>query len=370
GLAILAPFFSRDLGLSAVHIGILTTCFFLAGAIISPISGAIVDAVGALRVLFALFFLSSVAMVTFAAAQNLAWLVVAALVGGVATALGNPTTNALISDQVGHGRRGIAVGFKQSGVPAGSLLASALLPPVALLVDWRLAILIGAVMAIVGVVGTFRLRSPARSPRCTARRIPDRGHAVMIRQTGVHRLAMYVFFTGAAVSTVQTYIVLFGVDRAGLSEAVAGLSLGVVGLIGMLSRIALPHIAERFGQPRRFLRIVSAGALVSILVVAGGEWVPALLFIGAAGVGLTGVTANALANLMVVSYLPLRFAGRASGIVQLGFYLGFVAMPPVFGWLVDTHGSYTTGWLLATAACAGGMLTTIGWNPVRSAAAR
>lgn len=360
-LAILAPFLSREFGLSAVHIGLITTCFFLVGAGISPVFGAIVDAVGARRMLLSLFVVSSAAMVVFAAAQNLAWLIVAALIGGAGTALGNPTTNALISDRVVAGRRGLMVGFKQAGVPAGSMLAGVLLPPVALLWGWRWAVLLGAFIAGLGVVGALRLRNstqPARAEHADGR---GNGSDFGSHRTDVIRLVLYVLLTGASVSAVQTYLVLFGVDHAGLSEASAGIAMGVMGFIAMTSRVAVTHLAERLGRPLLFLRVAAVGSLVSVLILMGGEHEAALLFLGAAGMGLTGIVANSLAHLVVVSHLPRRMAGRASGMVQAGFYLSWLSMPAVFGWLVDLQGSYTVGWLLVAALCAVSVLPTIGW---------
>lgn len=361
-LAILAPFLSREFGLSAVHIGLITTCFFVVGAALSPVFGGLVDAVGAPVMLFSLFAVSSAAMVVLAAAQNFAWILVAAMIGGAGAALGNPSTNALISDEVAHGRRGVVVGLKQAGVPAGSILAGVLLPPVALMWGWRPAVLFGAVIAGIGLVGAVRLRRGLPHVRPGKSDDETNGSDFGTYRRSVLRLALYVLLTGAALSAVQTYLVLFGVNHAGLNETSAGIAVGLMGLVGMTSRIAAPHLAERLGRPRLFLRIAAAGSLFSVLVIMGGEHDAALLFIGAAGMGLTGIAANSLAHLVVVSHLPRRIAGRASGMVQLGFYLSWVVMPATFGWLVDVQGSYTTGWILAAALCGVSLLPTIGWR--------
>lgn len=361
-LAILAPFLSREFGLSAFHIGLVTTCFFLVGAALSPVFGRIVDAVGAPVMLFSLFAVSSAAMVVLAAAQNFAWILVAAMIGGAGAALGNPSTNALISDEVAEGSRGVMVGLKQAGVPAGSILAGVLLPPIALMWGWRPAVLFGAVVAGIGLVGAIRLRRGLPHVRRGEAEDGPNGSDFGVYRSTVLRLALYVLLTGGAVSAVQTYLVLFGVNHAGLKETSAGIAVGLMGLIGMTSRIAAPHLAERLGRPRLFLRVAAAGSLVSVLIIMGGEHNATLLFVGAAGMGLTGIAANSLAHLLVVSHLPRRIAGRASGAVQLGFYLSWVVMPAGFGWLVDLQGSYTTGWIVAACLCGASLLPTIGWR--------
>ncbi|MDA2978820.1 MAG: MFS transporter, partial [Actinomycetota bacterium] len=60
-------------------------------------------------------------------------------------------------------------------------------------------------------------------------------------------------------------------------------------------------------------------------------------------------------------------AGRASGIVLFGFLLGFGAGPPLFGWMVDSTGSYMGVWWLAMGASTLGALVMLAWRPTQSA---
>jgi fucose permease len=53
-------------------------------------------------------------------------------------------------------------------------------------------------------------------------------------------------------------------------------------------------------------------------------------------------------------------AGRASGRVLLGFYVGFLVGPVSFGWAVDHHG-YAAGWAAVTAGFALASILTLAW---------
>ncbi|MGC2239751.1 MAG: hypothetical protein WA726_02830, partial [Acidimicrobiia bacterium] len=48
-----------------------------------------------------------------------------------------------------------------------------------------------------------------------------------------------------------------------------------------------------------------------------------------------------------------ELVGRSTGVVLLGFLLGYGIGPPLLGLSVDRLGSYTQGWLAVTALFAG-----------------
>jgi cyanate permease len=60
-------------------------------------------------------------------------------------------------------------------------------------------------------------------------------------------------------------------------------------------------------------------------------------------------------------------AGRASGIVLFGFLAGLGMGPPLFGWIVDSTGSYSIVWWLAAFASVGGAALVFLWRPTQPA---
>jgi fucose permease len=110
----------------------------------------------------------------------------------------------------------------------------------------------------------------------------------------------------------------------------------------------------------------SLGTLAVGSVIAGGAlWAAAslgsgLLWAGAALFGATAVAWNALGMLSIVRDVELSLAGRASGRVLLGFYVGFVTGPVSFGWSVD-HIGYSAGWAEVTAGFVLAAALTLRW---------
>jgi len=74
------------------------------------------------------------------------------------------------------------------------------------------------------------------------------------------------------------------------------------------------------------------------------------------------VTWNAVGNLAVISESGSGLAGRASGLLTFGFYMGFVGSPMLFGLLVDATGSYTLAWSLVGLGFAGTVAVILGWR--------
>ena len=54
-------------------------------------------------------------------------------------------------------------------------------------------------------------------------------------------------------------------------------------------------------------------------------------------------------NLAVIVNVPASQAGRASGIIMLGFFMGLTIAGPVAGLIVDERGSYELVWWLSVA---------------------
>jgi cyanate permease len=59
-------------------------------------------------------------------------------------------------------------------------------------------------------------------------------------------------------------------------------------------------------------------------------------------------------------------AGRASGIVLFGFLGGMGAGPPLFGWIVDSTGSYTLVWTISAAVSLAGAALMFAWRPTHA----
>jgi hypothetical protein len=259
-------------------------------------------------------------------------------------------------------------GVKQSGVQVGAFLAGLVLPGAAGAWGWRPALAGCAVLGVAGL-GLTRLYvprpsgvashgltgQPASSDGTPARPRPELGQAV-------NQLTVYALLMGFGVGAVGAYLPLYAVEELGYSRATAGLTAAVMGLVGIGARVGWGRRQDRTTTPvMRSLGTLAVGSVVASGAMAlAASLGSALLWVGAALFGATAVAWNALGMLWIVRDVDVSVAGRASGRVLLGFYLGFLAGPVSFGWAVD-HVGYGAGWVAVTSGFAVATALTVRW---------
>ena len=351
--AVLAPDLIAEFRVDRWQIGALVTAMSLGGAVMSPRAGAIADAIGAKRAATTTIALGASALVGLAVAPRYWLIVAAAILGGAAQAMGNPATNKLIALHVPPGKRGVVTGIKQSGVTAASALGGAVLPPVAIVAGWRWAVAVFVLLALAGgVLSLFVPPDPGRVPGM--RRQPrERVDPYIVR------IALYGFALGGAGTAIFTFLPLFAVESLGMDTPAAGLSVAVLGVAGVIGRIGWARVAElRLGTYRALEYIAALAALTAGLLVVAPTF-PWLLWVAAVTTGLSASAWNAVGMLAVIQTATPAQAGRASGVVLLGFLAGLGLGAPAFGYSIDRLGTYRPGWVAA------GVLFLVGLGVMR-----
>ncbi|MPZ72905.1 MAG: MFS transporter [Nitriliruptorales bacterium] len=340
GVATFAPLVVADLGLSRTQLGSLATVGFAVAAATSGPAGRLVDAVRGRRMMYSVFAVGALAVAAMAAAQSLVWLWVAAAMCGASQAVANVVTNQLVAEHIPHGQQGVLIGVKQSGPPIAQAFIGFALPPLALLIGWRGAVSTGVAIGLVGLVATRLI-------------VPDveRKIAAVARSAGaagdpmVRRFAVYACTVALSIQPVLTYVPLFAFERVGLSPTVAGMTAGVIGAAGIVARIGWGRLTEHRDDPLQALTVLSFVSFLALgLIVASqyvGQW---SLWLGLLAFGGSAMAATAVIMLAVVRTAGSERAGRASGVVIRGLFLGGLAGPIAFGAIVDNTQSYTLAW--------------------------
>lgn len=344
-ISVLAADLIREFGISREQLGIFVTGSALTGALLAPVLGPWADHIGARTATMFTLIVSAVSLTVIGLAPTYAFLLVGALLTGVTQGISNPATNKLISVYVDRGRRGIMMGVKQSGVQFGNAIGGFALPPIALAAGWRFGVTAAAAIPIVGVMLAL-WAIPASSAE------PSRGGA---RRWGapaaVWRLAAYGLLLGLGGGAVFTYLPLFAQESLGMDPVVAGSTVAVVGVVGVIARIGWGRVAEQaIGSDRSLLIIAVLSVLLGVsLTVAQnvGAWV---LWPIAVLAGLSAAAWNPVAMLAVIDRVPFEQAGSASGVVMFGFLGGLGLGAPAFGRSVDVLGDYRPGWITVTVA--------------------
>ncbi|MFF3756946.1 MFS transporter [Streptomyces sp. NPDC002185] len=356
-LGALGPRLVERLGVTETELGLTTTVGFGAAAVLSPVGGRIVDRVGPRRSLVALLLLSAAALGLIAAAPGVGVLLAAVALGGVPQALANPATNQAILAAVPAARRGSVTGTKQSGVQLGAFAAGLPLATAAGLVGWRGAVGVAAGAALLAALWAWRsLPADAEPP---VGRAPAPGGTRAGKSGGpVPWLAGFSLFLGAGIASVNTYLVLFGVQRLGLGPAVAGALIAVLGVAGIAGRVGWSRAAVP-GRAEWLPGGLAVGAVGAAALLVAAPYAEPLVWVAAVAVGVCAVSGNAVSMVLVMQRSAPGRAGRDSARVAAGFFAGFALGPPLFGRLAES-GRYGTGWGLVAAefALAGAVALT------------
>jgi predicted MFS family arabinose efflux permease len=357
--AVLASPLIDDLDMSRAQLGLIGSINTLVGATTAPFTGRLTDRIGARRSIVAVLVLSALGMAIMAVAPDLWWLSVSAGVGGIPQGWGNPATNALISTRVDVGRRGSLMGVKQSGVTLGIFLSGATMPAIAAAASWRVSVLVYAIVfAAVAVIVELTLGADPADASPEGSVTPDAapGHEGSRRPAldpVIRRMALYALLMGTAGGAVGRFFPLFAEESIGFTTEAAGLLVAIGGLLGMGARVVAGKWAEHRIAPIRLLGLLAiVGAAYCALlgvVTESSKW----LLLLSPPLSAVGIAAwNAVAMLAIITFVAGSEAGRASGIVMLGFLGGLSISAPLAGYAVDQWGQYRTVWLVAAALAA------------------
>jgi sugar phosphate permease len=284
----------------------------------------------------------------------------------IGTVIATPAGSKAVMGWFAPNLRGTAMSIRQIGIPVGGMIASLLLPSLALAIGWRAAIAVGGALAIGGsVICVLFYRDPPEadptpSSSSLQRREGSRpglpqgpGEIVSFRAVAAQRdlwlISLYGIAMIAAQFTFSLYLVVFAHEQLGLSTVASGALLALAQGVAVAARICWGVLSDRaFGSDRRAPLAIIAGiaglgsiglsflhAGVPLWTVLGGT---ALL--GASALGWQGIYVTAISELV-----GQRAAGTALGLSLTVAQLGQLVAPPVFGYLADRSGSYQPSWV-------------------------
>lgn len=357
----LAFLMRADVDVTQSQLGLAVGVGFAAAAVGAVPSGRLAERLTGRSALAVAAVGSGAVLVGLALTPSLPVLLGLMVAAGVANSFSQLAANLRVSGAVAIGRQGLAFGIKQSAIPAATLAAGAAVPAIALTVGWRWVFVAAAAVAF-GLAVT-QLGGSADSEQ----RQPGAPRGTLVYGPLVV-LAAAVAFGAAAATAMATFVVDYGV-AAGVAADRAGVVLALGSLAAVTMRVVLGWLADR--RRGGNLGIVAAMLVVGAAAVAAfptATTAPALLAVTvvayAVGWGWPG-----LFNFTIVRRNP-QAPAAATGVTQVGVYVGGVAGPLVFGVLAQRAGYPTAwwtaaGWLVVAAALmlVGRVLARRAWLP-------
>src|SRR2546423_11131534 len=208
--------------------------------------------------------------------------------------------------------------IKQTGVPGGAALAGAALPPLALAIGWRPALLVAALcgVGIAALAQSTRRRldvtSAERPFSIAALLAPLR---TVVRHPALVELSIVGFVYAAMQMCLMSFLVVYLTETLGHPLITAGLALTTANLGGIIGRIAWGALADHWLPPRRLLGVIgvaSAGFAFATVGFSPG-WPLAALLLVAACFGATGIGWNGVQLSEIARRAPPGEAGAVTG---------------------------------------------------------
>ncbi|WP_166806329.1 MFS transporter [Cryobacterium serini] len=334
-----------DVPASQWVLGAAVASYWAAAAMMSVLAGRVVSwlgirsttlfgvAVGALSLIGGAFLVPS-----------WAWLLVWAAVGGVCNGISHPAANQLINLRVRRGMLATAFGIKQSAIPFAAFLAGLAVPALALTLGWHWGFGLAGLFAL-AVGGLFWWSVPRGElarPRLGGSHVP----LTPTLMKYLLLMASVTTLSAAATGAVTAYAVITGIER-GLPVAGAGILLSVAGLLSVVVRVVVGRIADRANSTFALATVAAMmfiGGAGVLLMAVDTQWtfVAGMLLALGVGWGWPGLTH------FVVSRVAGPATPSATGVVQIGTYVGSGAGPLAFGLLYAAL-PQTTLWIIVGA---------------------
>jgi MFS family permease len=353
----------NQFGWSRTAISGCVTIRSILGGTMSPIAGALSDRYGPKKLIFMGVLIVGLSYLW---ASRLSSLWELYLTLGVLTGLG---TGSLLTPLVATTTKwfGSRAGLANGIVMSGFSISQIILPPVVtyliLQYSWGTCLRILAIAALGVGLGAWSFIKPPSRNVTNLGTSPGTGNMVKAVEdppaTGNYSLSeafitptlwlllIINMIVAICYQMVVIHIVAAAVDEGATLEA-AAIILSLTGVTGMLGRIIIGGLANKFGA-----KIVLALCLAiqgPVLFFLAGASDIRLFYVYCAVFGFAYSGTTPIIPTMAASIFGTRSVGSIFGIINLGYTFGVAIGPLLAGYIFDVTGSYSGAFLSAAGA--------------------
>jgi ACS family hexuronate transporter-like MFS transporter len=355
----LAPFFKDDLGITSTKVGLVMSAAAF-GYMLSmfPI-GWVVDRIGGRLPMVAGELIAGACMLGLFLVTSYTGLLMLMFVTGLGCGFLLPATSQGVIVWFPLRERATVMGLKQTAVNIGGIITAATLPTVALALGWRYGFLFLGILAIaIGAIAFILYKDPPISATGSAGSAAADDDAVpllaILKSREIWLLALCGFCMTWVEMALIAHLVLYLTEVLLFGVVAAGGLLAMTEVAGAVARPGGGLLSDRvFGGNRKKVFALIAGTTSIMCLIVGLfaphlSWslYPVLLILGMGSISFGGVWLTLLSE-----FGGRRGAGKAVGLGGMITLAGAAVGPPVFGYIVDTTGSYTGAWI--SLACGG-----------------
>jgi len=374
-----APLIQAELGLSNAQLGLAFSAFAYPYAFFQLFGGWLGDRFGARRVLATCGLLVCLATALTGAVGGLATLFLARLALGFGEGAMFPTATQAMARWVPRQRYGFAQGITHAFARLGNALTPPLIAGLIALASWRASFVVLGCVSLAWVAAwTWYFRDDPRAhPSVTPAELealtPPRSGAQPAAKVPWRRLARRMlpvtavdFCYGWTLWLFLSWIPSFFYKAYHLDLKSSALFAAGVFLAGVAGDTVGGVLSDVILQRTGLLSAARSWVIASGLLGAAAFLTPLLFMRALTAVTLCLTAAFFCAELVVAPIwaVPMdiapRYAGTASGMMNLGFGLAGIVSPVVFGYALDATGNWTVPFLASIALlCVGALMTSL-----------
>jgi MFS family permease len=335
----------RDFDLSVAQIGFAYTAYFLASTLLTGVGGWLISKFSTLSVMRAGLAGAAALSAAMAFATSSFYVLVLSTVAGAVNGLITPSINVLITQLVPVRLRGLAFGIKVGAAPGAASMAA--------LGGWTAANLHAPWQVLYGVcagIGCAVMGATLLLGR------GDRGEVIVDAgqrtESGLNsRRSLILLAIGGLLGTSGTAVLapflVDGLIDHGLAPGTATSVLALSSCLGLVSRVAVGGLSDRWPDPLSHLWAVAGMLMVAavslvFLAFGGGEF---MLVAAAIAAFVIGWAWPGLIHYAVIA-THTGAPAIATSYMQSGTFLGAVLGPLGFGLLAD-YASFAAAWSVA-----------------------
>ncbi|QQS11084.1 MAG: MFS transporter [Rhodospirillales bacterium] len=348
---LIAPAIVADLGISPALVGVFLS-LSSASAFLSTLGcGGFILRYGALRMTqIGMLFLGGGLAVS--ATGALVAFVPGAFAAGLGQAVSTPSSSHLLGRFSPPRLAPLIFSLKQTGVPAGLMLAGVTAPALVDAVGWQAAMLCIAAICVATALALQPLRAGFDTDRNPAQSLSPadmRSNIRSVIQVPALRLLCFTMFAFVGLQALFTgFFVLYLVQGLSRDLATAGLAFAIAIAVAVPARIGWGWVASRFVRPHTLLSALGltmsgAAALTAALDQGWPTW---LIIVVAAVFSATAVSWHGVLLAEVARLSPSGRIGATTGVVLAFGDAGSLLLPLIFSAALALTGGYRVGFLI------------------------
>jgi nitrate/nitrite transporter NarK len=286
------------------------------------------------------------------ATGSLAAFVPGAFASGLGQAVSTPSSSHLLGRFAPPRLAPLIFSLKQTGVPAGLMLAGIVAPALVEIAGWQVtllsiaAICAGTALALQPLRGRFDTdRNPAQPLTPAAMR----SNIVSVLREPALQLLCFTMFSFVGLQALFTgFFVLYLVEGLAYDLAGAGLVFAIAVAVAVPARIGWGWVASRLVRPNILLAALGIGMSAAAALTASldARWPMWAIVVATTAFSVTAVSWHGVLLAEVARLSPTGRIGSTTGVVLAFGDAGSLILPLLFSAALALTGSYRIGFLI------------------------